>query len=164
MKLKKKLINIYLENGNKTSEDDVKFYFLWNALLMKAEKEGVSLRQSIRDYVEDIDDEIDIDFEDERLDVFYLSPIFEDLRVDEDKDIYYYEYYNTQRQARFNDDYVLSIKNFQRILQDNDISSMMMSVFKVYDYLMNLDNDNYNDRVIELMKASNYLLECILKV
>ena len=41
---------------------------------------------------------------------------------------------------------------------------MMMSVFKVYDYLMNLDNDNYNDRVIELMKASNYLLECILKV
>ena len=26
------------------------------------------------------------------------------------------------------------------------------------------DNDNYNDRVIELMKASNYLLECILKV
>ena len=64
MKLKKKLINIYLENGNKTSEDDVKFYFFWNALLMKAEKEGVSLRQSIRDYVEDIDDEIDIDFED----------------------------------------------------------------------------------------------------
>ena len=51
MKLKKKLINIYLENGNKTSEDDVKFYFFWNALLMKAEKEGVSLRQSIRDYV-----------------------------------------------------------------------------------------------------------------
>ena len=164
MKLKKKLINIYLESGNKTNEEDVKFYFLWNALLMKAEKEDVSLRQSIRDYVEDIDDEIDIDFEDERLDVFYLSPVFEDLRVEEDKDIYYYEYYNTQRQARFNDDYILSIKNFQRILQDNDISSMMMSVFKVYDYLMNLDNDNYNDRVIELMKASNYLLECILKV
>ena len=97
MKLKKKLINIYLESGNKTNEEDVKFYFLWNALLMKAEKEGVSLRQSIRDYVEDIDDEIDIDFEDERLDVFYLSPVFEDLRVEEDKDIYYYEYYNTQR-------------------------------------------------------------------
>ena len=51
MKLKKKLINIYLESGNKTNEEDVKFYFLWNALLMKAEKEGVSLRQSIRDYV-----------------------------------------------------------------------------------------------------------------
>lgn len=163
MKLKKKLINIYLENGNKASEDDLKFYFLWNALLIEAEKEDVSLRQSIRDYVEAVNDEIDIDFEDERLDVFYLSPVFEDLRVEEDKDIYYYEYYNTQRQSRFNDDYILSIKNFQRILQDNDISAMMMSVFKVYDYLMSLDNDDYNDRLKELMKASNYLLECLLK-
>ena len=41
---------------------------------------------------------------------------------------------------------------------------MMMSVFKVYDYLMNLDNDDYDERLNELLKASNYLLECILKV
>ena len=39
---------------------------------------------------------------------------------------------------------------------------MMMSVFKVYEYVMALDNDNYDDRVKELISASNYLLKIVL--
>ena len=54
------------------------------------------------------------------------------------------------------------LQNFQRIIQDNDLSSMMMSVFKVYEYVMALDNDNYDDRVKELISASNYLLKIVL--
>ena len=165
MNINKKLVKEYIKNANNTKEEDLIFYYLWNAFVKKIENEkaeNTSLRQGIRDYVETNSDDFEIDFEDERLDVFYLSPIFNDLRVEEDKDTYYYEYYNTSKQTRFNDDYLLSIKNFQRIIQDNDLSSMMMSVFKVYDYVMSLDNDNYDERVKELIAAANYLLKIVL--
>lgn len=165
MNINKKLVKEYIKNANNTKEEDLVFYYLWNAFVKKIENEkaeNTSLRQGIRDYVETNNDDFEIDFEDERLDVFYLSPIFNDLRVEEDKDTYYYEYYNTSKQTRFNDDYLLSIKNFQRIIQDNDLSSMMMSVFKVYDYVMSLDNDDYDERVKELIVAANYLLKIVL--
>lgn len=165
MNINKKLVKEYIKNANNTKEEDLVFYYLWNAFVKKIENEkaeNTSLRQGIRDYIEASSDDFEIDFEDERLDVFYLSPIFNDLRVEEDKDTYYYEYYNTSKQTRFNDDYLLSIKNFQRIIQDNDLSSMMMSVFKVYDYVMSLDNDNYDERVKELITAANYLLKIVL--
>lgn len=165
MNINKKLVKEYIKNANNTKEEDLIFYYLWNAFVKKIENEkaeNTSLRQGIRDYIEASSDDFEIDFEDERLDVFYLSPIFNDLRVEEDKDTYYYEYYNTSKQTRFNDDYLLSIKNFQRIIQDNDLSSMMMSVFKVYDYVMSLDNDNYDERVKELITAANYLLKIVL--
>ena len=167
MNINKKLVKEYIKNANNTKEEDLVFYYLWNAFVKKIENEkaeNTSLRQGIRDYVETNNDDFEIDFEDERLDVFYLSPIFNDLRVEEDKDTYYYEYYNTSKQTRFNDDYLLSIKNFQRIIQDNDLSSMMMSVFKVYDYVMSLDNDDYDERVKELITAANYLLKIVLFV
>lgn len=165
MNINKKLVKEYIKNANNTKEEDLVFYYLWNAFVKKIENEkaeNTSLRQGIRDYIEASSDDFEIDFEDERLDVFYLSPIFNDLRVEEDKDTYYYEYYNTSKQTRFNDDYLLSIKNFQRIIQDNDLSSMMMSVFKVYDYVMSLDNDDYDERVKELIAAANYLLKIVL--
>ena len=165
MNINKKLVKEFVSNANKTKEDDLVFYYLWNAFVKKIEnekEENVSLRQGIRNYIEANSEDFEIDFEDERLDVFYLSPIFNDLRIEEDKDTYYYEYYNTSKQTRFNDDYLLSIKNFQRIIQDNDLSSMMMSVFKIYEYMMTLENDNYDDRVKELIQASNYLLNIVL--
>lgn len=165
MNINKKLVKEFVSNANKTKEDDLVFYYLWNAFVKKIEnekEENVSLRQGIRNYIEANSEDFEIDFEDERLDAFYLSPIFNDLRIEEDKDTYYYEYYNTSKQTRFNDDYLLSIKNFQRIIQDNDLSSMMMSVFKIYEYMMTLDNDNYDDRVKELIQASNYLLNIVL--
>ena len=150
MNINKKLVKEFISNASNTKEEDLIFYYLWNAFVKMIENEkdeNTSLRQGIRNYIEANSEDFEIDFEDERLDVFYLSPIFNDLRVEEDKDTYYYEYYNTSKQTRFNDDYLLSIKNFQRIIQDNDLSSMMMSVFKVYEYVMALDNDNYDDRV-----------------
>lgn len=165
MNINKKLVKEFVSNANNTKEDDLVFYYLWNAFVKKIEnekEENVSLRQGIRNYIEANSEDFEIDFEDERLDAFYLSPIFNDLRIEEDKDTYYYEYYNTSKQTRFNDDYLLSIKNFQRIIQDNDLSSMMMSVFKIYEYMMTLDNDNYDDRVKELIQASNYLLNIVL--
>ena len=165
MNINKKLVKEFISNASDTKEEDLIFYYLWNAFVKMIENEkdeNTSLRQGIRNYIEANSEDFEIDFEDERLDVFYLSPIFNDLRVEEDKDTYYYEYYNTSKQTRFNDDYLLSIKNFQRIIQDNDLSSMMMSVFKVYEYVMALDNDNYDDRVKELISASNYLLKIVL--
>ena len=165
MNINKKLVKEFISNASNTTEEDLIFYYLWNAFVKMIENEkdeNTSLRQGIRNYIEANSEDFEIDFEDERLDVFYLSPIFNDLRVEEDKDTYYYEYYNTSKQTRFNDDYLLSIKNFQRIIQDNDLSSMMMSVFKVYEYVMALDNDNYDDRVKELISASNYLLKIVL--
>lgn len=165
MNINKKLVKEFISNASNTKEEDLIFYYLWNAFVKMIENEkdeNTSLRQGIRNYIEANSEDFEIDFEDERLDVFYLSPIFNDLRVEEDKDTYYYEYYNTSKQTRFNDDYLLSIKNFQRIIQDNDLSSMMMSVFKVYEYVMALDNDNYDDRVKELISASNYLLKIVL--
>lgn len=165
MNINKKLVKEFISNASNTKEEDLIFYYLWNAFVKMIENEkdeNTSLRQGIRNYIEANSEDFEIDFEDERLDVFYLSPIFNDLRLEEDKDTYYYEYYNTSKQTRFNDDYLLSIKNFQRIIQDNDLSSMMMSVFKVYEYVMALDNDNYDDRVKELISASNYLLKIVL--
>ena len=165
MNINKKLVKEFISNASNTKEEDLIFYYLWNAFVKMIENEkdeNTSLRQGIRNYIEANSEDFEIDFEDERLDVFYLSPIFNDLRVEEDKDTYYYEYYNTSKQTRFNDDCLLSIKNFQRIIQDNDLSSMMMSVFKVYEYVMALDNDNYDDRVKELISASNYLLKIVL--
>ena len=165
MNINKKLVKEFISNASNTKEEDLIFYYLWNAFVKMIENEkdeNTSLRQGIRNYIEANSEDFEIDFEDERLDVFYLSPIFNDLRVEEDKDTYYYEYYNTSKQTRFNDDYLLSIKNFHRIIQDNDLSSMMMSVFKVYEYVMALDNDNYDDRVKELISASNYLLKIVL--
>ena len=165
MNINKKLVKEFISNASNTKEEDLIFYYLWNAFVKMIENEkdeNTSLRQGIRNYIEANSEDFEIDFEDERLDVFYLSPIFNDLRVEEDKDTYYYEYYNTSKQTRFNDDYLLSIKNFQRIIQDNDLSSMMMSVFKGYEYVMALDNDNYDDRVKELISASNYLLKIVL--
>ena len=165
MNINKKLVKEFISNASNTKEEDLIFYYLWNAFVKMIENEkdeNTSLRQGIRNYIEANSEDFEIDFEYERLDVFYLSPIFNDLRVEEDKDTYYYEYYNTSKQTRFNDDYLLSIKNFQRIIQDNDLSSMMMSVFKVYEYVMALDNDNYDDRVKELISASNYLLKIVL--
>ena len=165
MNINKKLVKEFISNASNTKEEDLIFYYLWNAFVKMIENEkdeNTSLRQGIRNYIEANSEDFEIYFEDERLDVFYLSPIFNDLRVEEDKDTYYYEYYNTSKQTRFNDDYLLSIKNFQRIIQDNDLSSMMMSVFKVYEYVMALDNDNYDDRVKELISASNYLLKIVL--
>ena len=165
MNINKKLVKEFISNASNTKDEDLIFYYLWNAFVKMIENEkdeNTSLRQGIRNYIEANSEDFEIDFEDERLDVFYLSPIFNDLRVEEDKDTYYYEYYNTSKQTRFNDDYLLSIKNFQRIIQDNDLSSMMMSVFKVYEYVMALDNDNYDDRVKELISASNYLLKIVL--
>ena len=91
MNINKKLVKEYIKNANNTKEEDLVFYYLWNAFVKKIENEkaeNTSLRQGIRDYVEANSDDFEIDFEDERLDVFYLSPIFNDLRVEEDKDTY----------------------------------------------------------------------------
>lgn len=105
----------------------------------------------------------DIDFEDSRLDIFYERPIFEDCRVEEERDVYYYQDFNINRNHRPNDDYILSIRNFQHILEDSDLIALYMSIFKIHDYIYNQKTGKYDERDKRLIEGANYLLECGLK-
>ena len=167
MNLKNKLINDFYNNGKNANEKDVKLYYYWNAFLNIVEEnkdENIGLRAGIRAFIENNIEDMDgnVDFEDSVLDVLYERPVFEDLRVEEERDLYYYEDFNTNRQMKANDDYLLSIKTFQRVLEDSDLISMYMSVFKIYNYVLNKENDKYSERETRLIDASNYLLECAL--
>ena len=166
MKLNKSLIRELYENGNKAKESDLKLYYLWNSFVKLIEEnkgENESLRQGMRNYLEAVSEDLEIDYEDSVLDVLYENPVFEDLRIEEGRDVYYYEYFNTSKQTRFNDDFTLSVKNFQRILSDSDITAMIMSIFKVYDYMMRSQDDKYDEHTRRLIEAGNYLLDVILK-
>ena len=59
--------------------------------------------------------------------------------------------------------FTLSVKNFQRILSDSDMTAMIMSIFKVYDYMMRSQDDKYDEHTRRLIEAGNYLLDVILK-
>ncbi len=166
MKLNKRLIRELYENGNKAKESDLNFYYLWNSFVKLIEEnkgENESLRQGMRNYLEAVSEDLEIDYEDSVLDVLYENPVFEDLRIEEGRDVYYYEYFNTSKQTRFNDDFTLSVKNFQRILSDSDMTAMIMSIFKVYDYMMRSQDDKYDEHTRRLIEAGNYLLNIILK-
>lgn len=166
MKLNKRLIKDLYENGIKAKASDLKFYYFWNSFVKLIEdnkEENESLRQGMRNYLEAVEENLEIDYEDSVLDVLYEGPVFEDLRIEADRDIYYYESFNTQRQLRYNDDYTLSVKNFQRILSDSDITAMMMSIFKVYDHILRSQDDKYDEHTKRLIEAGNYLLDIILK-
>ena len=166
MKLNKRLIRELYENGNKAKESDLKFYYLWNSFVKLIEEnkgENESLRQGMRNYLEAVSEDLEIDYEDSVLDVLYENPVFADLRIEEGRDVYYYEYFNTSKQTRFNDDFTLSVKNFRRILSDSDITAMIMSIFKVYDYMMRSQDDKYDEHTRRLIEAGNYLLDVILK-
>ena len=166
MNLNNKLIDIYYKNGKEEKDIDCKLYFYWNTFLMlvnESKEYNVGLRQGIRDYIENNRDyiEMDIDLEDSRLDVFYEAPVFEDLRK-EDVDIYYYQNFNTSKPNRSNEDYYMSIRNFNKVLEESDVISLYMSILKIYNHIKELDDDNYNERTTRLIEASNYLLECAL--
>ena len=97
MKLNKRLIRELYENGNKAKESDLKFYYLWNSFVKLIEEnkgENESLRQGMRNYLEAVSEDLEIDYEDSVLDVLYENPVFEDLRIEEGRDVYYYEYTN----------------------------------------------------------------------
>ena len=158
LRLAKKYYNLSLSQN----ENDLKFHLLFEAmvLLSQANKEtSDSNRQAIRRLIEKnlTAFECDVNFENEVLDVFYDRPVFNDLFVEQDKDVYYYEDFNTNKSYKTNDDYVLSIRNFQKIVDDSDIISFYMSMYKIYECL--LDKDEYSEYEIKLLKASNYLLE-----
>lgn len=168
MNLKNKIINNFYSLGIKEKEEDVKLYYLWNAFLTICEMNKESsdgIRAGIRRFIETNYDDTDkdLDYEDFSLDVFYERPVFEDLRVEEDRDLYYYQDFNTNRNIRANDDYLLSIKTFQRILEDSDLISLYMSIFKVYNFIVGSMNDKYDERTTRLIVGSNYLLETALK-
>lgn len=168
MNLKNKIIKSFYELGLKEKEEDLKLYYLWNSFLEISQlnkEESDGLRASIRRFIEtNIDDiDADLDYEDFRLDVFYERPVFEDLRVEEDRDLYYYQDFNTNRNIRANDDYLLSIRTFQRILEDSDLISIYMSIFKIYNFIVESTNDKYDERVKRLITGSNYILETALK-
>jgi len=151
-----------------TNEEDVKLCFLWNVLCQYALNEDdvkESLRASIRKLIENNFEAFDkdIDYENELIDVFYELPVFSNLTIEEDKDIYYYQDFNTNLSFRKDDDRLLSIKNFQSILEDSDLVAFYMSIFKVYDFVKNNEDDNYTDRQLRLIKGSNYLLSAALK-
>lgn len=168
MNLKNKIIKSFYELGLKEKEEDLKLYYLWNSFLEISQlnkEESDGLRASIRRFIEtNIDDiDADLDYEDFKLDVFYERPVFEDLRVEEDRDLYYYQDFNTNRNIRANDDYLLSIRTFQRILEDSDLISIYMSIFKIYNFIVESTNDKYDERVKRLITGSNYILETALK-
>lgn len=168
MNLKNKIIKSFYELGLKEKEEDLKLYYLWNSFLEISQlnkEESDGFRASIRRFIEtNIDDiDADLDYEDFRLDVFYERPVFEDLRVEEDRDLYYYQDFNTNRNIRANDDYLLSIRTFQRILEDSDLISIYMSIFKIYNFIVESTNDKYDERVKRLITGSNYILETALK-
>lgn len=168
MNLKNKIIKQFYENGLKENNKDLKLYYYWNSFLNICEmnkQESDGLRAGIRRFIENNLDDCDsnVDYEDCILDVFFERPVFEDLRVEEERDLYYYQDFNTNRNIRANDDYLLSIKTFQRIIEDTDLISMYMSIFKIYNFVLNSDNDKYSERVIQLIDASNYLLEAALQ-
>lgn len=168
MNLKNKIIKSFYEAGLKETNEDLKLYYLWNVFINICEmnkQDGDGLRAGIRRFIENNIDDMDsnLDYEDFRLDVFYERPVFEDLRVEEERDLYYYQDFNTNRNIRANDDYLLSIKTFQRILEDSDLISLYMSIFKIQNYILNCNNDNYDDRTNRLIAGSNYLLETALE-
>ena len=157
----------YIGGLNEITED-LKFHLYFEAVNLLAQENkqlGDSNRQALRRYIEShiTAFEADVNFEDFLLDVFYERPVFSDLHVDENRDVYYYEDFNTNKSYRTNDDNVLSIKTFQRILEDSDMVSFYMSIYKVHDYLFEENKSEYSDYEKRLIKASNYLLECALK-
>lgn len=165
-RLKKRLARKDYELSLNEKDEDIKFHLLFESLNLLAQQEkqiGDSNRQAIRRLIENNLDafEAGVDFEDYVLDVFYERPVFFDLHV-EDKDVYYYEDFNTVKAYRANDDNVLSIKTFQRILEDSDMISFYMSIYKIHDYLYESDRNEYNEYEVRLIKASIYLLESAL--
>ncbi len=167
MKLKAKMAKKYYDSALNEKDMDVKFCLLWRALFLLSEDNkslGKGARQGLREYIETEYEAFDsnVDFEDERLDVFYERPFFSDGRVEEDRDIYFYQDFNTNRQYRSDDDYVLSIRSFQKILEESDLVSLYMTIFKIYDYIIVKENDNYSERDKRLLEGSAYLLECAL--
>ena len=166
--LKEKLAKKYYELAQNEKEADIILHLLYQSLILKAELEkgpNEGLRASIRSLVENHLDEFDrdIDFEDSRLDIFYERPIFEDCRIENERDIYYYQDFNVNRNHRPNDDYILSIINFQHILEDSDLIALYMSIFKIHDYIYNQKTGKYDERDKRLIEGANYLLECGLK-
>lgn len=159
--LKLRLAKRYYQDALSENDEDIKFHLLFETviLLSQASKEASdSNRQAIRRLIEKnlTAFECDVDFENEILDVYYNRPVFNDLLVEQDKDVYYYEDFNTNKSFKTNDDYVLSIRNFQKIVDDSDIISFYMSMYKIYECLF--DKEEYSDYETKLLKASNYLL------
>lgn len=166
--LKEKLAVKYYEASLNENNADVKFSLLFEALVSLAQANKVNnegKRQTIRRLIESniTAFECDVDFENEILDVFYERPVFNNLVVESDKDVYFYEDFNTNKTFNTNDDYVLSIKNFQRIVEDSEIVSFYMSIVKIYDYIFEQNKTEYSDYENRLIKASAYLLECAIK-
>lgn len=162
-KLKRRLARNDYNQAKSEKQEDLKLHYLFEAINLLAQEDkqiGDSNRQAIRRLIEENSDafEANVDFEDFVLDVFYERPVFSDLHV-EDKDVYYYEDFNTIKAFKANDDNILSIKTFQRILEDSDMASFYMSIYKIHDYIYDQNKNEYSDYETRLIKASNYLLE-----